>query len=98
MATALRTVAAENDLQEIAFYIAVHEGRPQVAQHNVAEIIAKCDFYAENPELGTAAPHLGPDYRIFHYKRWVAIYRPIEDGIAVLRIVDGARDYPTLFG
>jgi plasmid stabilization system protein ParE len=69
MAEALRTDDAEHDLQEIAYRIAIKESRPLVAEQNVQEIIAKCDFYAGNPQLGTPAPHLGQDYRICHHKR-----------------------------
>ena len=94
----IRTPAAEEDLLEIAYYIAVEQGRPLTAERVVDELHAKCLQYAANPMIGTAAPALGADYRFFHCKRWVIIYRPIADGIEVMRIVDGARDYPRFFG
>ena len=98
MARAIRTLAAEQDLLDLAHFIAVDQGRPSTAERIIDEIIAKCDFYAGNSTLGVAASHLGTDHRLFRLKRWVIMYRPIDDGIEVLRIVDGARDYPTLFG
>jgi plasmid stabilization system protein ParE len=95
---AIRTPAAEQDLQDIAYHIAVRHQRPQVADQIVEEIIAKCEAYAEGPgTLGTPAPHLGEDYRVFPHKRWVVIFRYVGDDLEVLRIVDGARDYPSLF-
>ena len=94
----IRTPAAEDDLQEIAHYIAVEQGRPQTAERVIDDLIAKCGEYAASPLVGTAAKTLGADYRLFHFKRWVIIYRPLVDGIEVMRIVDGARDYPRFFG
>jgi plasmid stabilization system protein ParE len=48
--------------------------------------------------IGTARPDLGELHRIFTHKRWVIIFRPIAGGIEVLRVLDGSRDYPRLFG
>lgn len=97
MPQALRTEAAQHDLDEIAWYIAVHECRPRVAYQIIDEVIAKCELLAGNPTLGTAKPEFGKDYRVFTHKRWVIIFRPIENGIEVMRIVDGARQYNLLF-
>ncbi len=100
MPRVFRTPAAEADLADIAYHIAVEDGRPLTADRNIDELIAKCETYAQNPLLGTAVPELGNDYcdyRIFAFKRWIVFYRPIDDGIDVMRIVDGSRDYPTLF-
>ncbi len=97
MATVLRTDAAENDLREIAYYIVVRDRRPVTADKVVDDILRKCKLYAETPEMGTRADDLGSGYRLFAHKRWVIIYRSIVDGIVILRIVDGARDYSSLF-
>ena len=97
MPQAIRTPSAEQDLRDIAYYIAVKDGRPLTADRVVDGIIAKCEEYAGKPNLGTAAPDLGKGFRLFRFKRWVIIYRAIDDGIEILRIVDGARDYPSLF-
>lgn len=94
----IRTPAAEDDLLEIAYYIAVEQGRPQTAERVIDGIISKCGEYAASPLIGEARPALGADYRVFHFKRWVVIYHPIADGIEVMRIVDGSRDYPRFFG
>lgn len=97
MPRAIRTEAAQQDIDEIAWFIAVHESRPRVAYQIIDEIIAKCDLLAKNLTLGTAKPELGNQYRAFTHKRWVIIFRPTEDGIEVMRIVDGSRDYNKLF-
>lgn len=98
MPQAVRTLAAESDLLELSHFIAIDQRRPATAERLIDELVEKCTLYATNPTLGIAAPHLGVDFRIFRFKRWVVIYRPIDVGIEVLRIVDGARDYPSLLG
>ncbi len=98
MPRAVRTLAAEADLLDLAHFLAVQQRRPATAERLIDQLIEKCNLYSANPTLGIAAANLGADYRLFRFKRWVVVYRPIDDGIEVLRIVNGARDYPTLFG
>jgi plasmid stabilization system protein ParE len=43
--------------------------------------------------LGTAAPEIGEDVRLFPFKRWVILFRYELHGIDVLRIADGSQDY-----
>jgi len=69
MPRAIRTHAAEQDLDEIAWYLAVHENRPQVAYKNIDEIIDKYNLLGCNPFLGTAKPKLGDNVRAFTHKR-----------------------------
>ena len=88
------TSQAEGDLEEIAFYLAYQDGRPVTADRIVDDIRGAAELYATQPEMGTAAPELGEGIRTFSHKRWVIIYEPIENGIRVRAIVDGARDYP----
>jgi plasmid stabilization system protein ParE len=55
-----------------------------------------CEQLAElspNSQLGTAANELGKGVRLFHHRRWVIIFRYVDDGVQILRIVDGAQDY-----
>ena len=85
------TPAAKADLLDIGYYIGVEQHRPMTAEKILRELYAKCDQYAENPLIGTEATHLGDRCRTFPYKRWVVIYRPLDIGIQVLRIFDGAR-------
>ena len=97
MANVVWTPAAQSDLAELAHYIANQDRRPATADRIVDEVVAKCDFQAIQPLSGVASPQLGEGYRRLVFKRWVIVYRPISDGIEVLRIFDSARDYPTLF-
>lgn len=91
------TPEAESDLEEIAFYIAVKEHRPLVAEQVVRGIHEKCAEYAASPLVGQAESRLSLDCRRFTFKRWVILYKPQTNGIAVLRVVDSARDFHRLF-
>ena len=93
---------AEEDVEAIYKWIAHRDGRRQTAKKITAEIRQKCDEYADafaaGSVIGSARPDLGEGHRVFTHKRWVVVFRPIEDGIEVLRVLDGSRDFPRLFG
>jgi toxin ParE1/3/4 len=97
MAIAFQSLQAEQYLLEIADHIAITDGRPDTAEKIIEELVAKCDFYAKMPLLGTAAEELFDGCRYGRHKRWIIFYRPRPEGIDVIRIIDGARDYPHLF-
>jgi len=98
MPQALWTPQAERDLEEIVTYLGVEQNRRVTARKIAAEFHEKCDLHATMPLGGTARPDLGEHYRIFSHKRWVVVFRPDQESIEVLRVFDGARDYPRLFG
>jgi len=102
MPKTIYTSEARQDFRDIFRYIARDRKRPSVAAKNIREIKAKCKQYAEafakGSEIGTARPELGHGCRTFTEKRWVIIFRDVDDEIEVLRIVDGGRDYSKLFG
>lgn len=89
------------DIDNIYDYIARRDRRPATADMVVAELMETCKSYADafaaGSVIGTARSDLGDSHRVFTHKRWVVVFRPIEDGIEVLRVLDGSRDYPRLF-
>lgn len=93
---------ARQDVDDIYDYIGVRDGRPATADKFVTDLHEACQSYANavatGSVLGTARPDLGKSYRLFTHKRWVVVFRPIREGIEVLRVVDGSRDYDRLFG
>ena len=93
---AIRTAAANDDLRSIALQIGVESGRPATAERIIDEIVDCCDRLSDlapMSKLGTPAPQIGADIRLFSHKRWVVIFRYMEDRALILRIVDGSRDY-----
>jgi plasmid stabilization system protein ParE len=96
MPAAYRTETADNDLRNIAYQVGVESGRPLTADRIVDELIDCCDQLAAlSPvsQIGTAAPELGRGVRLLSHRRWVIIFRYVEDGVLILRIVDGSQDY-----
>jgi len=85
------------DLDAIYDYIGRIRRSPETADRVVVEIHGACRLCASQPGIGELRPDLGPELRVLAVGPHVVIYRPTEDGIRVLRIFDGRRDYPVLF-
>lgn len=98
MPSAEWTTRALLDAEEIAFYIAVEDGRPAIAEQILRELRDKAELFAQQPELGELRPDLDADLRCRPHKRWLLFYEPSDTGITVHRVIDGSRDYPRLFG
>jgi toxin ParE1/3/4 len=92
------TPAAQNDLNEIETYIIEQSGelraaevrdRLQKTMHNLALM----------PGMGRWHPYLDKHWRAFPVAPWTIYYkqRPSDDGIDVLRVIDGRRDLPAVF-
>ena len=90
---------ADIDIAGIARYIGIEKQSPIAACRFIDEIYEKFNQYAHQPEMGEPRDDLEEGLRSFTFKKhYVVVYRPLGDGIDVLRVIHGARDYPTLFG
>jgi toxin ParE1/3/4 len=85
------------DLDAIYDYIGRASRSLDRADQVVDRIHQACELFATQPGMGQQRPDLGPDLRTFAVSPHVVIYRPVQDGIRVLRVFDGRRDYPALF-
>lgn len=57
-----------------------------------------CEPYARQPRMGELREELGPDIRSFtHTRNYIVIYRPLDDGIDVLRVLHSARNWQRVF-
>jgi toxin ParE1/3/4 len=90
MSVIQRTEQAEDDLVDIWIYIA-HDN-PDAADRLFERIDNKCALLAENPELGHCRPDIAPGFRYFPIGSHLILYRTLENGIEVVRVVHGARD------
>jgi toxin ParE1/3/4 len=88
---------AINDLEEITRYIGVEQGRPAAAEKMVGRIRDKCELLATQPGMGEPRPDLLEGIRLYPVRPYIIFFYPLRDGIRVLRILHGARDYPRLF-
>jgi len=91
------TQAARNDLASIENYITENDGEARALA-----VRARLDKAIENlaamPGIGGSRPYLKPGRRAFPVSPWTIYYAPLPDGIRVLRVIDGRRDLPRLFG
>jgi toxin ParE1/3/4 len=88
---------ADADLAGIAQYIGEVDHSPAAARRFIDNPNEKLQLYAAQPEMGELRPELGQHICVFSYGNYVVIYRPLDDGIDVLRVFEGHRDYPALF-
>ncbi len=92
---------AEDDLDQLYYYIAHREQRPATADRLLHELVAAMQRYADafsaGSQIGVSRHELGEGYRVFTHKRWVVVFRPLDDGIEIMRVVDGSRDWARLF-
>jgi toxin ParE1/3/4 len=95
MAAVFRTSEAEADLTEIAFHIA--EQNPEAADRWLDLIEEKCQTLSRMPEMGRKRFDLATGLRSLAVNNYVIFYRPVANGIHVIRVLHGARDIPSLF-
>jgi toxin ParE1/3/4 len=96
MARAIFAPQAEADLTEIYDFIA-GDNRP-AAGALIERFERQAQTLANGPGIGRARPELHPDLRSFPVGRYVLLYRPIEGGIEVARVLHGMRDLGRIFG
>ncbi|MEN9574915.1 MAG: hypothetical protein RL514_2770 [Verrucomicrobiota bacterium] len=92
---ALRTPEARLDLCDIWEYIA--DDNVSAADRLVEEIDAQCKFLARMPEIGRLREELSPHLRSWVVGNYVIFYRPQPNGIEVIRVLHGRRNFPALF-
>jgi toxin ParE1/3/4 len=85
------THQAREDLLGIWLYIAPRNSEA-VADRIYDGIEEACQFLREHRQLGPARPEIAQDARVLIIERWLALYRLTDDGVQVVRIVDGSRD------
>ena len=86
--------SARQDLTDIFDYIA--RDKPIAATNWIGTIEEKCKLIASAPQFGEKRPEYGADIRSSVVGRYVVFYRPIEDGIEVIRVIPGDRDIRSL--
>lgn len=80
---------AESDLVEIWQFIARDD--PRAADRQLDRIEAQCQLLASNPRLGRLRPEIADDARAWVVGRYLILYRALDDGVEIVRVVHGAR-------
>lgn len=86
---------AKADLDEIWLYIA--QDNPDAADKYIRAIVSRFPTLASMPLMGRQREELSPRLRSFPVGRHVIFYRPLDNGVEIARVLDGARDLPALF-
>jgi toxin ParE1/3/4 len=88
------TRLARRDLSEILRFIAQDSRRN--GERFLARIEAKCQRLADGVELGNPIPKIS-GVLYWTIRRYVIIFRRMQSGIEVLRVLHGARDWMAEF-
>jgi toxin ParE1/3/4 len=86
----LRTRDSRLDYDEIWSYVAVRN--LEAADRLVLQFDATLSVIASTPKMGRDAGELATNLRCFPVGSYLIFYRPIQDGIQLIRILHGARD------
>jgi toxin ParE1/3/4 len=89
------SLEASRDLEEIKDYIS--QDNPDAAVRLILLIREKCTLLAQQPGIGRDRSDILSGLRGFPIGNYVVFYQPTNDGIAVVRVLHGARDIPELF-
>ena len=90
-----RTAQADEDLIDLWVYIA--QDNPAAADNLLDELENKFALLAGQPRLGVARSDIAPGLRHFPVGNYLILYREIDPGIKVVRVVHGARRLSHLF-
>src|SRR5437870_11673044 len=92
---------AEFDLLEIAEYIAQHN--EQAGLRFLREARKTFQDLAEMPGLGSLVEFSAPAYSnlrtrpVDSFKKYIIFYRSTAEGMEIVRVIHGARDYQAMF-
>jgi toxin ParE1/3/4 len=95
MAQYVITEPAEEDLREIAFYIA--DDNIDAALSLLDQFTDRFEMLASMPQTGRRRDELEPNLRSFPEGSYVVFYREIDQGIEIIRVLHGSRDIDRIF-
>ena len=90
-----RSLKSREDLAGIGLYIA--QFNPAAADRVLEKIDERLQLLSDFPRSGTKRPDLAENLRCVAEGNYVIFFRPIEDGIELVRVIHGARDYEAMF-
>lgn len=88
---------ADADLDHQALYLA-EKAAPEIGHRFLIAARETFTLLASQPEMGWHPRLKHPDlaslrtFRISGFERMIVLYRPIADGVEILRVVHGSRD------
>jgi plasmid stabilization system protein ParE len=90
--------SARPDFRDILRYLTEEGGDRTVARTFVDRLQQQCRRLASLPgTLGRARPELRPDIRSFPHRGYIIFFRYEADTLEVVNVLEGHRDFPSLF-
>jgi toxin ParE1/3/4 len=88
-------ILASRDLNDIADYFA--ENSLEAGDRFFRAFNRKCQQLVAFPKSGKSYAAIRPDLRGLSFEGYVIFYRILDNGIEILRVVSGRRNFPVLF-
>lgn len=85
---------AKAELEEIGDHIA--DDSPTNARRFIERLTQKFMALSRHPMIGRARPELRADLRSFPYGAYIILYRAIDGGVEIVRVVHAARNLDDL--
>lgn len=91
----VRTSRAELDLVDIG--LALTRYGMDVAERALDLIERRCEVLRQFPYGGEACPQFGEQMRWYPAGNYIIFYRPDDEGVQIVRVLDGRRDLRRAF-
>ena len=88
-------VLASKDLNDIADYFT--ENNIEAGERFFVAFNRKCKQLVAFPNSGKSYDSINAELRGISIENYVVFYRLLEDGIEILRVIHGRRNFPTAF-
>jgi toxin ParE1/3/4 len=95
MAIIQRTVESQRDYLQI--FVFIGEQNVEAAERLVLTFDQKLELLSEMPGLGPKRPELGKGVRSYPVGNYIILYRAVDGGIELLRVLHGARNLRRAF-
>lgn len=88
-------ILASRDLNDIAEYFA--NNNVAAGEEFFREFNRRCQQLVNFPNLGKSYAEIRPDLRALSFKGYIIFYRVLDDGVEILRVLSGRRNFPSFF-
>ncbi|MBN3940641.1 type II toxin-antitoxin system RelE/ParE family toxin [Nostoc sp. NMS9] len=88
-------ILASRDINEIADYFA--ETNTEAGERFFSEFNRKCQQLVAFANSGKSYAKIRPDLPGVSLQGYIVFYKVLDDGIEILRVVSGRRNFPSLF-
>jgi toxin ParE1/3/4 len=89
-------ILASQDLNQIADYFA--KTNLEAGEQFFSDFNRKCKQLVTFPNSGKRYDEIRPALRGLRLGDYILFYRVLDDGVEILRVVSGRRNFPSLFG